>query len=53
MCRKNLVAAVGLMAFGAGILVGGSIESVFFRFALGLAAIAGGFCLLNRNPRHK
>ncbi len=53
MCRKHLLVAVGWMAFGAGVLIGGSIESVFFRFAVGLVSIAGGFCLLNRNPRHK
>ena len=53
MCRRYLVLAVGLIAFGAGVLVGGWVESGLVRFFLSLTTICGGVTLLGGNCRHK
>lgn len=53
MCRKNLVIAAALIAFGAGVLVGGWIESCILRFLLAAGSIAVGILLLGEKRRHK
>ena len=53
MCRRYLVFAVGLIAFGAGVLVGGWVESGLVRFLIAGATICGGISLLGGNGRHK
>lgn len=53
MCRRYLVVAVGLIAFGAGVLVGGWVESGLVRFLIALATICGGVMLTGGNCRHK
>lgn len=46
MCRKNLVPAVAMVAFGVGLLAGCCINSSMVILCLALAAIAGGFCVM-------
>lgn len=46
MCRRNLVLAAALIAFGAGLLVGLFVESCLAVLILAAASIAGGFFLL-------
>lgn len=46
MCRRNLLFASVLIAFGAGLLLSLFIESTLFRLILGGAAVVGGFFLL-------
>lgn len=46
MCRRNLLFASVLIAFGAGVLLSLLIESVLFRLILGGAAVAAGLFLL-------
>lgn len=53
MCRRFQVLAVGLIAFGAGVLVGGWVESGLIRFLLAAGAIFGGILLLGEKRRHK
>lgn len=53
MCRKNLVIAFALIAFGAGVLVGGWIGSCILRFLLAAGSIAVGILLLGQKRRHK
>lgn len=53
MCRRYLVLAAGLIAFGAGVLVGGGVESGLVRLFLAAATICGGVTLLGGNCRHK
>ena len=53
MCRRYLVAAASLIAFGAGVLVGGWVESGLLRFLIALATICGGMMLAGGNCRHK
>lgn len=53
MCRRNLVVAVGLIAFGAGVFVGGWIESCILRFLLAAGSIVFGIFILGGNRRHK
>lgn len=53
MCRRYLVFAVGLIAFGIGVLVGGWVESGLVRCLLAGATICGGVSLLTGNCRHK
>lgn len=53
MCRRYLVFAVGLTAFGAGLLTGCWIESGLVRLLLAGAAVCGGVMLLGGNCRHK
>lgn len=48
MCRKNLLYAGALIAFGAGVLVSLFIESALFCFAIGLGTICGGVFLLKK-----
>ena len=53
MCRRNQAAALGLIAFGVGILVGGWIEGCILRFLAAAAAIGLGILLLGEKHRHK
>lgn len=53
MCRKYLVYAVGLISFGAGVLVGGWVEPGLVRFLLAGAAICIGVMLVGEKYRHK
>ena len=47
MCRKNQLTACCLLTFGIGILIGSSIQSVFWSSLLGFGAIASALlCLL-------
>lgn len=48
MCRRNLLFAGVLIAFGVGILVSLFIESTLFRFGLGICSIVGGIFLLKK-----
>lgn len=53
MCRRYLVFAASLIAFGAGVLMGGWVESGLLRFLLALATVCGGVTLMGGNCRHK
>lgn len=53
MCRRDMVVAVALIAFGAGVLVGSWIESGLLRFLLAAGAIGLGILLLGQKRRHK
>lgn len=53
MCRRYLVFAVGLIAFGVGVLVGGWVESGLIRLLIAGATICGGMTLLTGKCRHK
>lgn len=53
MCRRNQALAIGLIAFGVGVLVGGWIESCILRFLLAAGSIAAGIFLAGGNRRHK
>jgi len=46
MCRKNQLLAFGLIAFGIGLLIGSSLESVFWSSLWGFGSIAAGLLLL-------
>lgn len=46
MCRKNIVLAAALIAFGAGLLAGLLLESCIVTFFAALVSIAGGLFLL-------
>ncbi len=46
MCRKNQISAVGLLGFGAGLLLGLLVESQLLVLLVGGAAICGGITLL-------
>ncbi len=48
MCRKNLVVGMSLMAFAAGVLVGGWITSWLVRWLLALGCGGAGFLLLDQ-----
>lgn len=53
MCRKNLVIAVGLISFGAGILIGNCLNSGILCFLLAAAAIGWGILMISEKRRHK
>lgn len=42
MCRRSILLGIGLIAFGAGMLVGCWLESEFMRYCIGLGVIAVG-----------
>ena len=46
MCRKCCVLAIGIAAFGAGLLVGCLIGPLFLRILLGIIFFAIGIALL-------
>ena len=46
MCRKNLIFAVALTGFGAGLLTGCWIGSAAAQILWGAAAVGGGIYLL-------
>ena len=46
MCRKNQISAVGIIGFGAGLLLGLLVESQLLVLLVGGAAICGGVSLL-------
>ena len=46
MCRKNQLTACCLLSLGVGILIGSSIESVFWSSLLGFGSIALALLLL-------
>lgn len=46
MCRRNLVFAAALIAFGAGLLTGLFLDSGFLTLILAAGSIVGGFVLL-------
>ena len=46
MCRKNLLFAGILIAFGTGLLLSLLIEGALLRLLLGLGGVVGGFLLL-------
>lgn len=48
MCRKDLLLGVGLIAFGAGLLTAGWVESTFLRWVLGLGLLVSGFLVLQK-----
>lgn len=49
MCRKNLVAAAALVAFGCGLLFSLLVESVLLRLCGAAASIFLGIVLLRGN----
>lgn len=49
MCRLNQVWGIGLMAFGAGVLVGTWVSAVLFCHFFGIVLLVGGFCLWRKN----
>ena len=48
MCRKNHVWGFGVLTFGFGLLVGCWLESEVAQICFGLALMAGGFLLLQK-----
>lgn len=48
MCRRNLLLGVGLLSFGAGLLVGCWLDSEFLRYCVGLGLMAVGVLALQR-----
>ncbi len=46
MCRKNLIPAALLLGFGAGVILSLLCESSLLRLLVGMAAICGGWWLL-------
>ncbi|MBQ3215190.1 MAG: hypothetical protein IJB11_03630 [Oscillospiraceae bacterium] len=48
MCRRNQLLAVALLAFGAGLLVCGWIDTKFMRWVLGIGLVAAGLYLLQK-----
>lgn len=46
MCRRNLLIASILIAFGAGLLLSLVVESTLLRLILGGASVVGGVLLL-------
>ena len=48
MCRQSVIPAVGLIAFGTGLLAGCCIESCLTSFCVALAAVGGGLWLMRR-----
>lgn len=53
MCRKYQAAALGLIGFGCGILVGGWIGGCVLRFLTALVCAGLGILLLGGKHRHK
>ncbi len=49
MCRRNLVLAAALIAFGCGMILSLVIDSVLIRLCLGSITIALGIGLLRGN----
>lgn len=45
MCRRDQIHGLALLAFGAGLLLGCWIGSMFWRICLGICAVGGG-CLI-------
>lgn len=48
MCRKNRLIGVGLLGFGAGLLIACHVESIFWCSLFGIAALLVGVFLLQR-----
>ncbi len=49
MCRTNQLLGVSLLAFGAGLLAAGWVESNFLRWVLGIGLAASGILVLKKN----
>ena len=53
MCRRNQAVGFVLIAFGAGILVGGWIGSCILQFLAAAVSVCLGIGLLGEKRRHK
>ncbi len=48
MCRRDQLLGIGLLAFGAGLLLAGWMESEFLRWVLGIGLVAAGLLTLQK-----